>query len=529
MTEHAEKVTTEELPSNSNAAADAAPLEEQGDVTETPKEEMGMTELEARVSDVDDVDEEEEDAAALMEAALAGFKRPADFEVGDKIEGSVVSIDSQYVFLDIGSTSEASLPKESLLSRDIDIPEVGTKLEAFVINISGGAVELGMSMPGGDDSMAAIEDAFEKQIPVEGFVRGRNKGGLEVDVFGKRAFCPISQIELRFCEDLDVHLSQTYTFRIIELREGGKNIVVSRRVLLEEEQKKYAVEIREKLEVGAEFIGTVTSLTNYGAFVDLGHGVEGLVHVSEISHQRVQDPADVLATGQQVRVQVQKYIPEKDRISLSMKALEQDPWDLATSQFKTGDIVRGKVVRLQQFGAFVEIAPGVDGLIHISELSHRRVAHPKEVVNAGDVVEVKVINIDLDKKRIGLSLKELDATGAPPPIDGNIEEGLILDVVVDKVEGFGVFVRLPQNKRGLIPNGELNLPKGADASKAYAVDSTIKALITRIDENGRIRLSERAITKKREQDEFKEYKQSNKKKEEPVFGTLGDLLKKFQK
>lgn len=531
MTEQTQKVST-----STEVEASSSPASEQTDElqattnvsVEDAEQEAAAPVESAELNTVDD--EDEEDAAALMESYLQDFKRPTDYKVGDKVEGRVVSIDSSYVFLDIGSKSEASIPKDILLEGGDALPSVGDTLEAYVISVEGGGVELGKHLPGGNNSTAALEDAFHNQIPVEGSVTGRNKGGLEVQVFGMRAFCPISQIELRFCESLDPYLGKTFTFRIIELKNKGKNIVVSRRVLLEEENAEKAQKVREQLAEGAEFAGEVVSLTNYGAFVDIGAGVEGLVHVSEISHHRIQDPADVLKVGQQVRVLVQKYNTENGRISLSMKALDQDPWEAAVSEFAVDTQVTGKAVRLQPFGVFVELAPGVDGLVHISEISHRRINHPREVISVGDSVEVKVISIDLDKKRIGLSMKELDSSGAPPEIEGEIREGLILDVIVDKIEGFGIFVRLPQGKRGLLPNNELNAPKGADLARQYPPESTVKAIITRIDENGRIRLSQRAMNKKKEEEEYREYKQSAKKqKSGPVFGTLGDLLKNMKK
>lgn len=537
MTENVEKVATENESTNAVVALtpEAVSTEDNGNAVEVASEETTDA-SDTSASDMasmtpSDVSiEDEEDGAALMESFMSDFKKPTDYKVGDKVKGAIASIDSQYVFLDLGGKSEASMPKELLADEEGNLPVVGDEIEAFVIKIEAGGLELGKHMPGGDDAMATIEDAFHNKLPVEGSVRGRNKGGLEVEIFGKRAFCPISQVELRFCESLDAHLGQTYTFRITELKDKGRNIVVSRRVLLEEENEAKAAEVREKIAPGAEFSGKVTSLTNYGAFVEIGAGIEGLVHVSEISHHRVQDPADVLTAGQSVRVLVQKYNADNGRISLSMKALEQDPWEVAAADFKVDTVTKGRVVRLQPFGAFVELTAGVDGLVHISEVSHRRINHPREVLNVGDEVEVKVINVDFDKRRIGLSIKDLDAAGVPAPVEGGLKEGTIVEAIVDKIEGFGVFMRLPEGKRGLLPNAEMNAPKGADMTKEFPLDSTVQVMVSRIDNTGRIRLSQKAIAKKKERDEYRDYMKSSKKGgEQPVFGTLGDLLQKFKK
>jgi small subunit ribosomal protein S1 len=257
----------------------------------------------------------------------------------------------------------------------------------------------------------ALQRAYEEQSPVEGHITGTTKGGLEVEMAGTRAFCPASQIELGYVEDLQSFVGQRLAFRITKYEMGRRaNLVVSRRVLLEEEQRSLAAQTRARLEVGAVMNGRVSSLQDYGAFVDLG-GIEGLLHVSELAYGRIEHPKELLSVGQEVQVSVlgieQTGNPRHpEKISLSIRALEKDPWSEVEINFPVGKLTTGRVSRLQPFGAFIELAPGIDGLAHISELvADRRISHPQEVLRVGDRVQVKVLSIDLEKHRIGLSLK----------------------------------------------------------------------------------------------------------------------------
>jgi small subunit ribosomal protein S1 len=250
-------------------------------------------------------------------------------------------------------------------------------------------------------------------------VTGINKGGAEVQVYGMRAFCPLSQLDLRYVENPQQFVGQTLKFRINRIEEGGRNrrpdVVLSRRALLEEEVQNKAAELRSRLQVGAVMRGRVTSITTYGAFVDLG-GLEGLLHVSEIGFSRLADPSEALSVGQEVEVQVIKIEKGKDerrpeRISLSRKALERDPWRDAVARFPEGTEAAGRVVRVESFGAFVELAPGLEGLVHVSELgAARRVSHAREVVQIGQDVRVRVLGVDTTKRRISLSM----ALGSEP-------------------------------------------------------------------------------------------------------------------
>jgi small subunit ribosomal protein S1 len=338
-------------------------------------------------------------------------KRPP--QVGDLVHGTVASIGREHVYVNLGTKADAIIDIQEVTDADGNLTlGIGDPVDMAIsaIDTDSGTLLLGSRHGRRMHGAAGLEQAFEQHLPVEGQVTGVTKGGIEVEIAGVRAFCPASQISLQFVEDLSVYVGQRLAFRITKF-EGGKtpNLVVSRRELLEEERKAKAVELRAKLTPGAVLPGTVTSLQSYGAFVDLG-GVEGMVHISELAFQRVRHPSDLLSVGQQVEVAVLRVDqtdnprhPEK--IALSLRALAKNPWADADRQFPVGAWVKGRITRVQAFGAFVELAAGIEGMVHISELgAGRRVSHPNEVLNAGDEVEATVLSVDLDKRRIALSL-----------------------------------------------------------------------------------------------------------------------------
>lgn len=493
------------------------------------EQEVSSEEVPKELSAVKDIPiEDGEDGLRLMQESLAQVVRPINYDVGQKVRCSIVAFSGDSVFLDLGQKSEASIPRIEL---EEDEPlEVGQQIEAYVLRSGGSEITLGkqLSLDKGEDALIALEEAFHNQIPLEGRVTGRNKGGLDVEVYGKRAFCPISQIEIRFCENPDQYLDQTLTFRITELKEKGRQIVLSRRSLLEEANEAVASKVREKIEEGAIFEGTVRSVTNFGAFVDIGGNIEGLVHVSELSYDRVEDPSTLLSSGQKLRVQVIKYQPSKNRLSLSVKSLASDPWEEAASQFAEGKDVDGTVVRMESFGAFVSLAPGIDGLIHVSELSYKRIKHPSDVLNIGDKIRVRIVKYELEKKRIGLSLKAMESS--PYQDDLQIREGDIVVGKVENIEGFGLFIRLPNGKTGLVPNGEMGTPRNSDHAKMFSNGDEMKVLVLRIDENNKIRLSRKAADaeegRRDEQSNLKSFQE--KQGGSQVFGTFGDLFKNIK-
>ncbi|HSD87189.1 MAG TPA: 30S ribosomal protein S1 [Kofleriaceae bacterium] len=348
---------------------------------------------------------EDEDFAAMFaesERDKPKTKRP---KIGDMVKGKVITVGKDAVFVDLGSKAEGQLERDQVSDKEGKLlVKVGDVIEARVVSDASGVLMLRTKLSRGPEARAELQQAQELGIPVEGLVTEVVKGGLSVDVAGVRAFVPASQIDNRFVDDLSKFVGQKLTFRIT--RYEPRNLVLSRRALLEEEQEKLAGETRKKLVPGAVLRGKVVGFKPFGAFVDLG-GIEGMLHVSELGFTRVEKPEDLLALGQELDVAVLKIEPgEKgDRISLSLKALGNDPWRDATASLHEGSRVKGTITRLQPFGAFVEIAPGVEGLVHISELgAGRRINHPKEVVSIGQEVEAGVLAVDHEKRRLSLSM-----------------------------------------------------------------------------------------------------------------------------
>ncbi|MBK5966591.1 30S ribosomal protein S1 [Thiocystis minor] len=335
--------------------------------------------------------------------------------IGDKVSGTLVAIGEDYAFVDLGAKSEGRLEIAVLKDAEGQLKHaVGDIIETLVTgkDEDSGMLLLGSQQGHRYHGVEEVEHAYRQGLPVQGQVSAAVKGGVEVQVAGIRAFCPASQIDIRFIEDLSEFVGQRFDFRITKF-EGGRrpNLVVSRRAILEEEQRLQAEQTRAQLTEGAVLTGTVTSLKDYGAFVDIG-GLEGMIHISQLAFGHVKHPKEVLQVGQKVEVSVLRIDPpgEKnkcEKIALSIRALGRDPWQDALDSFPVGTRVSGTVSRLQPFGVFVELAPGIDGLVHISELgAGRRINHPSEVVNPGDQVEATVLGVDLERRRISLSLDE---------------------------------------------------------------------------------------------------------------------------
>jgi len=352
--------------------------------------------------------DDDDDFAAMFAASEKDKPRAAKRpRVGDMVKGKIVSVSKEAVFVDLGGKAEGQLERSQVSDHEGKLlVKIGDTIEARVASDAGGALLLRTKLGRGSEARADLQQAADLGIPVEGLVTEVVKGGLSVDVVGVRGFVPASQIDTRFVEDLAPFVGQRLTFRIT--RYEPRNLVLSRRALLEEENAVKSAELRSKLVPGLVVHGKVVGFKPFGAFIDLG-GIEGMLHVSELSHSRVEKPEDILSLGQGVDVVVLKIEPgqgkEKERISLSLKALGNDPWSDTVAKLAEGQQVKGKVVRLQPFGAFVEIAPGVEGLVHISELgAGRRINHPKEAVSVGQEVEATVLGVDAERRRLSLSL-----------------------------------------------------------------------------------------------------------------------------
>ncbi|MCA9751446.1 MAG: S1 RNA-binding domain-containing protein [Gemmatimonadetes bacterium] len=347
-------------------------------------------------------------AAATAAVDAAGV--PSDSpKPGARLKGRIVKIDEQSAFVDFGGREEAVLDV-----REIKDPEgkltrkVGDELQVTVRSAQDGVKVTIKSGKGTPANLPQLLEAANTGVAVEGKVTGVNKGGLVVNVMGVRAFCPFSQIDRHYVEDPSVFLNKKLEFRVSSADPKGRNVVLSRRVILEEEAKSKAQDLRRDLQIGSIVKGVVARIRPFGAFVDLG-GVDGLIHVSEISHARVKDPSEVLKVGQEVEVKVRSIEDlggPKERVSLSLKDLAPDPWDTFVSGLEIGSRVTAKVARVTDFGAFMELTPGIDGLAHVSTLAPGRVNHPSDVVEVGQEHEVWIVSVDRDKHRISLSLIE---------------------------------------------------------------------------------------------------------------------------
>ncbi|MBK1644971.1 30S ribosomal protein S1 [Thiocapsa imhoffii] len=341
----------------------------------------------------------------------SGTGEPA---IGAKVKGVLVALSDEFGFIDLGGKSEGRIDRSALHNAD-GVLTVGLG-DTVETQVTGKDADTGMLLLGSQHGqryhgIEEAERAYRQGAPVQGQVSAAVKGGLEVQIAGLRAFCPASQIDLKFIDDLTELVGLRFDFRITKL-EGGRrpNLVVSRRVLLEEEQRLRAEATRAQLTEGAVLPGVVSSLQDYGAFVDIG-GLEGMVHISELAFGHVKHPSEILTVGQPVTVCVLRIDPPsgptgREKIALSIRALARNPWQDAVDRYPIGERVRGRVSRLQPFGAFVELESGIEGLVHISELgAERRVHHPSEVLNAGDEIAVTILGVDLERRRISLSLE----------------------------------------------------------------------------------------------------------------------------
>lgn len=463
-----------------------------------------------------------------FEKMLQGRTNPEFVRPGEMVSGKVVSVGRDSVFVDIGCKSEGMIDAHDFLDAEgnVDV-KVGDMVEATVISTRGG-IQLSRSLKKNQQNLGVLEDAFENRIPVEGTVMEVRKGGFGVQLgSGTMAFCPISQIDNRYVEKPEVHIGQTYTFRITEFSAEERNVVISRRVLLDEEAKAKARETRDRIGVGSIVDGTVRKLMPFGAFVDIG-GVDGLVHVSEISWDRVEDPSKVLEEGQKVKVKIIKYDKTSEKLSLSIREAGEDPWDSVQERFPIGTVMSGTVVRLESFGAFVRIASGIEGLVHISDISWvGRLRHPSEVVNVGDSVQVAVMGIDLEKKRISLGMKQVNTDPFETALT-RYKPGDQATGRVQRIGAGGVFIELEEGVVAFLPGSLAGTAKGEPLSASFKVGNMVSLQVREVEaERRRITLEASTAAANEEKAEFDSYMKSSGVKAFSM-GTFGELLAKSQ-
>ena len=465
-----------------------------------------------------------EDFAAMFEASLKARR----LEPGQTIEGTVVAIGPEVAFVDVGGKGEATIDVDELKDADGDLEvAAGDRITAMVVSTGGGLV-LSRKLARGAATTRQLEDAFHSGLPVEGKVERAVKGGYEVTIARQRAFCPSSQIDTTR-SDPSAHEGRVYEFRIIEFKEGGRNLVVSRRALLEEAQRTNAASVREAIAAGAVMTGRVTSVRDFGAFVDLGAGVQGLLHVSEMGWSRVSDASQVVKPGDEITVKILRVDDEKQKISLGLKQLTADPWSTVQERYSAGDVRDGRVTRLTEFGAFVELEPGIEALAHASTFPPTgRSDGWRGQVAPGTTGTFEILTIDLEKKRIGVALLPEGAarSGTRAPSQPDIVAGARLTGKVERREPFGVFVFLAPGRTGLIPASETGVAKDADLARAFPTGADVEVVVLEVDPGGkRIRLSAKAVLDAREADEVRAYAERADTAPSQGLGSLADKLR----
>jgi small subunit ribosomal protein S1 len=444
-----------------------------------------------------------------FEQALRESLDVEEVKPGDIIEGTIVAVHGDVALVDVSGKSEAVLDRSEL-----DDLGTGDPVEVVVISV-GEEVRVSRRMALEAKLKEKLNEAVASGDPVEGKVMGRRKGGFDVTVSGVRGFCPLSHISDMRVEDLDSHLGQIYTFKVLEYEPDGQQLVVSRAAHLREEKQRLRGEAWSTLEIGAEVEGRVRSLTDFGAFVDLG-GVDGLVHVTEIAHRRIGHPREVLQEDQVVRIKILDLNQEKDRISLSIKALEKDPWEDVEERFQPRGPFEGTVVRKTDFGAFVQLEEGMDGLLHVSQL---KPGLELESLEMGQTLTGWVRDIDLENHRIGLTMRQMPDRDPWERIEMRYQEGQTIDGTVENGADFGVFVELEPGLSGLIPISELGLERDADPRGAFEPGEKIQLKVMTLDpERRRISLSVRAVKRDRERQEYQQHMDKSGNAEPSVTG-----------
>jgi small subunit ribosomal protein S1 len=421
---------------------------------------------------------------ALSEYERSHSHKPAEAGAQGR-EGTVIAVSAESVFLDIGYKSEGILPLTAF-QNDPEQPKPGDK---FRVTVKGrdpeGYYELTRGKVERPTDWASLEKAFAEKATIVGTVTGVVKGGLSVDI-GIRAFMPASRSGARDAAEMEKLVEQEIRCRITKLDAAEEDVVVDRRVIAEDEETAAKQRRYSELKEGDTVRGTVRSLTDYGAFVDIGE-IDGLLHVGEMSWSRVNKPSDVLSVGDQVDARILKIDSDKRRISLSMKQLQPHPWDSVAEKYKAGERVRGTVTRIMEFGAFVELEPGIEGLIHISEMSWaKRVRNPRDVVKPGETVEAVILGVNVAERRISLGLKQ--ALGDPwADAVQKFAVGSAAEGPVTNITKFGAFVQLAEGVEGMIHVSEISAEKRIDhPSDVLKVGQTVKVLVLAVDPEKRL-------------------------------------------
>jgi small subunit ribosomal protein S1 len=410
-------------------------------------------------------------------------------EVGDVAMGTIIGTVDDYLLVDVGDKAESYIAKSEFRLEDGEEIKVGDVFEVFVERRKEeGGLLLSREKAIAIKVWEKIAEIQEADGTISGKIESRVKGGMSVDI-GVPAFLPYSQIDLRPVKDLDALIGETLEFKILKFNKKRNNVVISRRAILEEERNKLREDMRSKLEEGQIIKGAITNITDYGLFIDMG-GMDGLCHITDLSWGRVSHPAKLYKVGEELEVKVLKYDKEHDRVSLGVKQLRDDPWATVTERYPVNQTTKGKVVSITDYGVFVELEEGVEGLIHVSEMTwSKKPRHPSKMVSVGDEVEVMVLNIETETKRISLGMKQLQ----PNPWDlvtDNYPVGSVIEGKIKNITDFGVFIGIEEGIDGLIHVSDLSWTERIKhPSEKYAKGETIQAVVLKIDkENERFSL-----------------------------------------
>ena len=443
---------------------------------------------------VEKITGEKESFESLLGKALGGVK---SFE-GSVVEGTVIAVDEETVTVDVGLKSEGRVAL-----REFGIPgqrpeiRIGDKIEVYVDRVEGrdGGAVLSREKAKREESWVLLEKSHKANERVNGVIFGRVKGGFTVDLGGAVAFLPGSQVDIRPIRDVGPLMGTPQPFQILKMDRARGNIVVSRRAVLEESRAEARSEIVSSLKEGNILTGVVKNITDYGAFVDLG-GVDGLLHVTDISWKRINHPSEVLQVGQQVKVQIIRFSEDSQRISLGMKQLEKDPWEGVAGRYNQGQRLKGKVTNITDYGAFIELEQGIEGLVHVSEMSWtKKNVHPGKILSTSQEVDVMVLDVDPIKRRISLGLKQCSANPWKAFAEGH-KTGDILEGEIKNITEFGLFVSIGSDIDGMVHMSDLSWSEsGEDAIKQHKKGEMLKVKVLEIDaDKERVSLGVKQLT-----------------------------------
>jgi small subunit ribosomal protein S1 len=463
-------------------AAQSTPVAEE----ETKDSALGMETESTESEDAKEMAAAFEQLPDLYEESLKQYQE------GEVVSGRIVAVDKDYVIVDIGYKCEGHIPiHEFLDANGENTAKVGDQVDVLLERRDDeeDVILLSKEKASKIKIWEEISSAYQQDGEIEGTVVAKVKGGLSVDLNGMTAFLPGSQVDLQPVRNIDSLVGQTFKFKILKYNKKRRNVVLSRRVIMEKERSEQKTSTLANLEEGKVVTGTVKNITDYGVFVDLG-GIDGLLHVTDMSWGRIAHPSDVFHVGDPIEVKILSFDRDNEKVSLGLKQLTEDPWLVAAERYPVGQRVQGKVVSLTDYGAFVELEPGVEGLIHVSEMSWtKKVRHPSKIVSVGDLVESEVLDIDIEKKRISLSMKHVE----PNPWDvigEKYPEGTIIEGKIKNITDFGIFIGIDEGIDGLVHISDISWTKRIKhPSEIYKKGQEVQAKVLKIDkENERFSL-----------------------------------------